>query len=59
THHKIIITYDNNPYIKSLYKNNFYIFEWKTKYGMTNYNRDSLREGEELLIVNFYPQNKL
>jgi len=53
THHKIIITYDNNPYIKSLYKNNFYIFEWKTKYGMTNYSRDSLREGEELLIVNY------
>jgi DNA adenine methylase len=56
TTHKVLITYDNSPYIRELYKD-FYILEWRLKYGMTNYCKDYLREGEELLIANF-PLNK-
>ncbi len=50
--HKILITYDNSPKIKRLYEG-FYILEWKMKYGMTNYGRNYLREGDELLIANY------
>lgn len=51
--HKIMITYDNNQYVKELYKD-FYILEWKLKYGMTNYKKNHLREGDELLITNYF-----
>lgn len=50
--HRIMITYDASEYIKGLYKG-FYIIEWRFKYGMTNYGRDHLREGNELLITNY------
>ncbi|WP_448588397.1 DNA adenine methylase [Thermocrinis sp.] len=49
---KVLITYDNHPHIKSLYKG-FYMLEWRLKYGMTNHCRDHLRDGDELLIANF------
>lgn len=55
--HKVMITHDNSPYIRRLYMN-FYLLEWRLKYGMTNYGRDYLREGEELLITN-YPLEEL
>ncbi len=50
--HKVMITYDNSPYIRRLYAN-FYLLEWRLKYGMTNYGKDYLREGDELLITNY------
>lgn len=52
TKHKVLITYDNSPYIRSLYSG-FYVLSWKLKYGMTNYHKTYLREGDELLIANF------
>lgn len=52
TKHKVLITYDNSPYIRSLYSG-FYVLSWKLKYGMTNYRKTYLREGDELLIANF------
>jgi len=54
--HEVMITYDNSPYIKKLYTE-FSLLEWKLRYGMTNYGRDYLREGDELLITN-YPLDK-
>lgn len=54
--HKVMITYDNSEYIRELYKE-FYILEWRLKYGMTNYKKSYLREGNELLITN-YPLEK-
>ncbi|MCS7171074.1 MAG: DNA adenine methylase [Aquificaceae bacterium] len=50
--HKLMITYDNSQYIRGLCRD-FYMLEWKLKYGMTNYGRDYLREGDELLIANY------
>ncbi len=42
--HRVMITYDNVPYIRKLYAN-FYLLEWRLKYGMTNYGKDYLRKG--------------
>ncbi len=50
--HKILITYDNSKEIKELYMD-FYIVGWKLKYGMANYGKNYLREGDELLIANY------
>ncbi|MCS6958412.1 MAG: DNA adenine methylase, partial [Aquificaceae bacterium] len=50
--HKLMVTYDNSQYIRNLYRG-FYMVEWRLKYGMTNYGRDYLREGDELLIANY------
>ncbi|MCS7171583.1 MAG: hypothetical protein NZ851_04630 [Aquificaceae bacterium] len=45
-------TYDNSQYIRNL-DEGFYMVEWRLKYGMTNYGRNYLREGDELLIANY------
>ncbi|SMP10286.1 DNA adenine methylase [Desulfurobacterium pacificum] len=50
--HKILITYDNSPFIKELYKD-YYIIEWELSYGMTNYKKKKTKKGKELLIANF------
>lgn len=50
--HRILITYDNSEYIRNLYRD-FYMVEWELSYGMTNYKRDKVRVGSELLIANF------
>jgi len=50
--HKVLITYDNSDFIRNLYKD-FYIVEWKLSYGMTNYKKDKVKVGSELLIANF------
>ncbi|MCS7245930.1 MAG: DNA adenine methylase [candidate division WOR-3 bacterium] len=50
--HKLMVTYDNSQYIRNLYRG-FYMVEWRLKYGMTNYGRNYLREGDELLIANY------
>lgn len=55
--HKWMMTYDNNDYIKYLYKD-FFIIEWKLQYGMTNRNNSASILGNELLIAN-YDLNKM
>lgn len=50
--HKVLITYDDSEFIRKLYKD-FYKIPWNLKYGMTNYGKDYLRTGNELLIANF------
>ncbi|MCX8164466.1 MAG: DNA adenine methylase, partial [Aquificaceae bacterium] len=49
---KLMTTYDNSQYIRNL-DEGFYMVEWRLKYGMTNYGRNYLREGDELLIANY------
>jgi DNA adenine methylase len=49
TPHKWLLTYDNTPFIKELYKG-FYQLPWSLQYGMTN---ESSEENNELLISNY------
>jgi DNA adenine methylase len=50
--HKWLITYDNSPFVKNLYKD-FYQVEWQLQYGMTNSNNSPSVLGNELLIANY------
>lgn len=50
--HQWLITYDNSPFIKELYKD-FYQFEWQLQYGMTTRNHAAFPLGNELLIANY------
>lgn len=47
--HKWLITYDNSPYIRDLYKG-FAQLPWRLQYGMTN---STSAAGNELLIANY------
>ena len=47
--HNWLITYDDNEYIRKLYKNN-YIYEWELKYGMSSHNGKNLKVGKEIFI---------
>ncbi|WP_104722667.1 DNA adenine methylase [Helicobacter mesocricetorum] len=50
--HKFLLTYDDSPYIKNLYKD-FYVCEYSVQYGMNNYKQEKANVGKELLISNF------
>ena len=50
--HKWLITYDNSDFIRELYKD-FFQFEWKLQYGMTNRNNSASVLGNELLVSNY------
>lgn len=50
--HKFLLTYDDNEFIKRLYKD-FYIQEWSLQYGMNNFKQEKADIGKELLISNF------
>lgn len=52
--YRFFMTYDNCEYIKKLYLKNFYIYEWKLQYGMTN---KKVNENNELIISNFEIEN--
>lgn len=52
TAHKWMITYDNNEYIRRLYKD-YYQVEWQLQYGMTNRNISASDPPNELLIANY------
>jgi DNA adenine methylase len=53
--HKFLITYDNNDFIKTLWKD-FNIIEWQLQYGMNNYQKSACKKGSELIITNFTPK---
>ena len=50
--HKWLITYDNNEYIRALFRD-FYQVEWELQYGMNNYKQQTAQKGKELLIANY------
>ncbi|MEW6619637.1 MAG: DNA adenine methylase [bacterium] len=50
--HKWLITYDNNEYIRALFKD-FYQVEWELQYGMNNYKQQTAQKGKELLVANY------
>ncbi len=50
--HKWLITYDNNEYIRTLFRD-FYQVEWELQYGMNNYKQQTAQKGKELLIANY------
>lgn len=53
THHKFLITYDDCPEIRELYKW-ARIKEWSLQYGMNNCNRQRLSKvGNEIFILNY------
>ena len=49
--HNWLITYDDNPYIRSLYQD-YYITDWSLQYGMNRSNGITKR-GHELIITNY------
>ena len=49
TQHRWLMTYDNSPFIRELYKN-YYQLSWSLQYGMRNATSE---EGNELLISNY------
>jgi DNA adenine methylase len=51
TPHRVLITYDDNEFIRELYKD-FYIVEWNLKYGMSSFTGKN-KKATELLIANF------
>ena len=55
--HKFLLTYDDSPYIRELYKD-FYLQEYSVQYGMNNFKQESAQKGTELLISNFSLENK-
>lgn len=57
TKHKFLLTYDDSPYIRELYKN-FYLQEYSVQYGMNNFKQENAPKGAELLIANFRLENK-
>ncbi len=44
------MTYDNCDFIRNMYLKDFYVYEWKLQYGMTN---KKVNENNELLISNY------
>jgi DNA adenine methylase len=52
TKHKFLLSYDNNEYIRDLYKS-FNVVEWDLQYGMNNYKQKKAEIGKELLIYNY------
>lgn len=50
--HKWMITYDDCPYIRNLYKD-FEIIPFGLVYGMKNVSRDAEMKGKEVLILNY------
>lgn len=50
--HKWLITYDDTPYIRSLFPF-ANIFSWDLKYGMRNVNKNGNPKGQELFISNY------
>lgn len=57
TKHKFLLTYDDSPYIRELYKD-FYLQEYSVQYGMNNFKKENAPKGAELLIANFRLENK-
>lgn len=57
TKHKFLLTYDDSPYIRELYKD-FYLQEYSVQYGMNNFKQENAPKGAELLIANFRLENK-
>lgn len=55
--HKFLLTYDDSPYIRELYKD-FYLQEYSVQYGMNNFKQEKAQKGAELLIANFSLENK-
>lgn len=49
---KWILSIDNNPYIKELFKD-YNIYEHNWKYSSTNSHNNSVKQGRELIITNF------
>ncbi len=49
--HKWMITYDDDPYIRELYKD-FYIEDWSLQYGMGQKD-GTIKRGNELVITNY------
>ena len=49
---KFLISYDNSPYIKKLYKDyNIYVID--CQYGMNNVNRNTVGKSKEIVITNY------
>lgn len=56
--HNFLLTCDNSPYIRELYKD-FFMQEYSLQYGMNNYKQQKANLGEEVLISNFPTKNML
>jgi len=50
--HKWLITYDDHPEIRNLFKF-ANIIEWEMQYGMNNYKKTTAAKGKELFIANY------
>ncbi len=50
--HKWLITYDDNPIIKRMYKF-AKLKKWELQYGMNNYKQETAAKGQELFISNY------
>lgn len=57
TKHKFLLTYDDSPYIRKLYKD-FYLQGYSVQYGMNNFKQENAQKGAEILIANFVLENK-
>jgi len=55
--HKWLITYDDSPYIRDLFKD-YHIEELKFNYGMNNVVKDSSMLGHEIIITNYDGTNR-
>lgn len=49
---KIMISYDDSPYIRRLYKD-FHIYQFDVPYSMTNVGGNSCKIGKEIVITNY------
>lgn len=56
TKHAFLMTYDDSPYIRELYRD-FFITEWQLQYGMNNFKQAHAKAGKELIITNYSLQN--
>lgn len=52
TNNKIMISYDDSPYIRELYKN-YNIYNFDFKYSMTNTGGNLCKTGNEIIITNY------
>lgn len=55
TNNKIMISYDDSPYIRELYKN-YNIYNFDFKYSMTNTGGNLCKTGNEIIITNYLIQ---
>ena len=54
--HKWLITYDDSPYIRELF-DFAHILTREWSYGMKNVNKEADKQGKEIFICNYEPQN--